>query len=251
MLTPCERERYERQIILSGFGEEGQRKLKQAKVFIAGCGGLGSPVAIYLAAAGVGRIRIVDSDKVELSNLNRQILHWESDIGRNKADSAREKLKKLNADIQIETIDERIDEASAPQLVAGFDLIVDAMDNMPTRYLLNKTAIDRNVPLFHGAVYGFEGRAMTIIPARTSCLWCLYHGDILPSEKFPVIGVAPAVIGCIQATEVIKYIAGIGELLTDRLLIYDGLSLQFTEVEVHKNPNCKHCGSSTEGEYEI
>ncbi len=241
MLTPCERERYERQIILSGFGEEGQRKLKQAKVFIAGCGGLGSPVAIYLAAAGVGRIRIVDSDKVELSNLNRQILHWESDIGRNKADSAREKLKKLNADIQIETIDERIDEASAPQLVAGFDLIVDAMDNLPTRYLLNKVAVERNIPFFHGAVYGFEGRAMTIIPGKTACLECVYRGRITPKEKFPVIGVTPAVIGCIQSTEVIKYIVGLGELLTNRLLIYDGLNLKFTEFQVTKDPNCEHC----------
>ncbi len=244
MLTAREVERYDRQIILSGFGEEGQKKLKQAKVFIAGCGGLGSPVAIYLAVAGVGVMRIVDSDKVELSNLNRQILHWESDIGRRKVDSGAEKLRKLNTEIQIETMDERIDEASAPQLVAGFDLIVDAMDNMPTRYLLNKTAIDKNIPFFHGAVYGFEGRAMTIIPTKTSCLWCLYQGGIPSQEKFPVIGVTPAVIGSIQATEVIKYIVGAGKLLTNRLLIYDGLGLQFTEIEVHRDPDCKHCGSS-------
>ena len=244
MLTASELERYDRQLMLSELGEEGQRKLKQAKVFIAGCGGLGSPAALYLAAAGVGVMRIVDSDKVELSNLNRQILHWESDINRRKVDSASEKLRKLNTEIQIEVMDERIDESSASQLVAGYDLIVDAMDNMPTRYLLNKTAVDKNIPFFHGAVYGFEGRAMTVIPGKTSCLWCLYHGDMPPQEKFPVIGVTPAVIGCIQATEVIKYIVGAGRLLTDRLLIYDGLGLQFTEIEVHKDPGCKQCGSS-------
>ncbi len=241
MLTPRELERYDRQIILSGFGEGGQGKLKQAKVFIAGCGGLGSPVAIYLAVVGVGTIRIVDYDKVELSNLNRQILHWESDIGRNKADSASVKLKVLNADIQIEAIDERIDEATASQLVGDCDLIVDAMDNMPTRYLLNRIAIDKNIPLFHGAVYGFEGRAMTIIPTKTSCLWCLYQGDIPSQERVPVIGVTPAVIGCIQATEAIKCILGIGQLLSGRLLFYDSLGLEFSEVQVRAAPDCTEC----------
>ena len=247
MLTANELERYDRQIMIDELGEEGQGKLKQAKVFIAGCGGLGSPVAIYLAVVGVGTIRIVDSDTVALSNLNRQILHWESDISRKKIDSAIEKLERLNPEVRIEVIDERIDEATASQLVGDCDLIVDAMDNMPTRYLLNRIAIDKNIPLFHGAVYGFEGRAMTIIPTKTSCLWCLYQGGIPPRERFPVIGVTPAVIGCIQATEVIKYIVGAGKLLTDRLLIYDGLGLLFTEVEVHKDSNCKHCGHSVKG----
>ena len=244
MLNKRDLERYDRQIMLGGFGEEGQEKLKRAKVFIAGCGGLGSPVALYLVAAGVGKIRMVDSDKVELSNLNRQVLHWDDDIGRSKSDSAGEKLEKLNGDIHIETIDENIDEANISQLIAGFDVMVDAMDNMPTRYVLNKAAIDNNIPFFHGAVHGFEGRALTIIPKETACLWCLYQGVVPPQEKFPVIGVTPAVIGCIQAAEVIKYIVGIGKLLTDRLLIYDGLNLEFTEVELQRNPNCEHCGSS-------
>jgi len=242
MLTTGELERYDRQIIIKGFGKEGQEKLKRARVVIAGGGGLGSPSSIYLAAAGVGVLRIVDYDRVELSNLNRQVLHWDEDIGRRKIDSAAEKLRKLNQRVEVETIEEKITEANVSRLVAGFDLIVDAMDNLPTRYLLNKAAIDRNIPFFHGAVYGFEGRAMTIIPGETACLECVYHGATTPEEKFPVIGVAPAIIGCIQATEVIKYIVGIGELLTNRLLIYDGLSLKFTEFKVKKDQNCKHCG---------
>ncbi len=241
MLTREERERYENQIMIYGFGEEGQEKLKRARVFIAGAGGLGSPVSIYLTVAGVGTIRIIDYDTVELSNLNRQILHWDENIGMEKTDSAVAKLKKINTDVKIEAVAETITQANVSQLVADFDLIVDAMDNMPTRYLLNKTAIEKDIPFFHGAVYGFEGRAMTIIPGKTACLNCVYHGATTPEEKFPVIGVTPAVIGCIQATEVIKYIVGLGELLTNRLLIYDALRMTFTELKVKKDPNCEHC----------
>ena len=242
MLTTNELKRYDRQIIIKGFGKEGQEKLKRARVVIAGSGGLGSPSSIYLAAAGVGTIRIVDHGSVELSNLNRQVLYWDEDIGRKKVVSAIGKLKRLNPEIEIEAMEETITEANVSRLVAGFDLVVDAMDNLPTRYLLNKAAVDRNIPFFHGAVYGFEGRAMTIIPSKTACLECIYHGATIPEEKFPVIGVTPAIIGCIQATEVIKYIVGIGELLTNRLLVYDGLNLKFTELKVKKDPNCKHCG---------
>ncbi len=248
MLTAEELERYGRQIIIGGFGEAGQEKLKEAKVFIAGAGGLGSPISIYLVAAGVGTVRIVDHDKVELSNLNRQILHWDEDIGKKKIDSASGKLKKLNQDVKIETIEKTITEANVLQLIADFDLVVDAMDNLPTRYVLNKAALERNIPFFHGAVYGFEGRAMTIIPGQTACLMCIYRGNAPPGGKFPVIGVTPAVIGCIQATEVIKYIVGIGELLTDRLLVYDGLSLKFTEFKVKKDSNCEHCSHLTSKE---
>jgi len=244
MLTKDERERYERQIMIRGFGQEGQGRLRQAKVFIAGAGGLGSPLATYLTAAGVGRIRIVDGDKVELSNLNRQVLHWTKDIGERKIDSATQKLRELNPEVKIEAIGEMITEANISQLVAGFDLIVDAMDNMPTRYILNKVAIEKGVPFFHGAVYGFEGRAMTVIPGKTACLRCVYRG-VIPQEKFPVIGVTPAVIGCIQATEVIKYIVGIGQLLTNKLLVYDGLNIKFTEFKLKKDPNCEHCGKDS------
>jgi len=240
MLSRDELERYDRQIMIKGLGEEGQEKLERAKVFIAGTGGLGSPVSIYLTAAGVGKIRIVDHGRVELSNLNRQVLHWDEDIGKRKVDSALEKLGRLNQSVKIEAMEETITEANVSQLVAGFDLIVDAMDNLPTRYVLNKAAIENNIPFIHGAVYGFEGRAMTIIPGQTACLRCLYRG-VVPQEKFPVIGVTPAVIGCIQATEVIKYIVGIGELLTNRLLIFDGLHMKFMEFKVKKDPGCEHC----------
>jgi len=246
MFTINELERYDRQIMIANIGKEGQEKLKRARVFIAGAGGLGSPAAIYLTAAGVGKIRVVDHDSVELTNLNRQILHWEKDIGKKKVSSAREKLKKINQEVKVDAIEETITETNVFHLIAGFDVIVDAMDNLPTRYLLNKAAIEKNIPFFHGAVYGFEGRAMTIIPGKTACLRCLYRGDI-PKEKFPVIGVTPAVIGCIQATEVIKYIVGIGELLKNRLLIYDGLDMKFTEFNVKKDPQCEHCGHVRKG----
>jgi len=241
MLTKDERERYDRQIIIRGFGEGGQEKLKRAKVIVAGSGGLGSPAAIYLTAAGVGTIRIVDHDKVELSNLNRQVLYWDKDIGMKKVDSAAEKLSQLNQDVEIEPVEEIISEANVSSLVAGFDVVVDAMDNLPTRYLLNEAAIENNIPFVHGAVRGLEGRVMTIIPGKSTCLKCIYRG-LLPQEKLPVIGVTPAVVACIQVTEVIKYIVGIGKLLTNRLLIYDGLSMQFTEVTVRRDPNCEHCG---------
>ena len=244
MLTGDEKQRYDRQILIREVGEDGQEKLKRAKVIIAGGGGLGSPASIYLAAAGVGTIRIIDHDKVELSNLNRQILHWDKDVGRSKVDSASEKLSQLNQGVKIEAVEETINESNVSQLVAGFDLIVDALDNLPTRYLLNKTALEKNIPFFHGAVYGFEGRATTIIPGKTACLRCVYRGAIAPEGKFPVIGVTPAVIGCIQATEVIKYIVGVGKLLTNRLVIYDGLNMKLTELKVKKDPNCEHCSRS-------
>jgi molybdopterin/thiamine biosynthesis adenylyltransferase len=242
MLTTSERERYDRQIMIGEIGQEGQERLKRSRVVIAGAGGLGSPIAIYLTAAGIGMIRMIDHDQVTLSNLNRQILHWEEDIGSNKVDSARKKLRNLNSAVEIEAITETITEENVSQLVGSCDVIVDAADNLSTRYILNRCAIGKNVPFFHGAVNGFEGRAMTIIPGETACLRCMYRGPVR-EEKFPVMGVAPAVIGSIQATEVIKYLLGIGKLLTNRLLVYDGLKVAFSEFRVNKNPNCDHCGS--------
>ncbi len=247
MLTKKELERYDRQIIIPGLGTAGQEKLKKAKVFIAGAGGLGSPVAIYLAAAGIGTLRMADHDTVELSNLNRQVLHWEADLGGKKVASAAAKLKKLNSRVRIETTGETITEANAAALVGDADVIVDAMDNLPTRYILNRAAIQKNIPFCHGAVYGFEGRAMTVIPGRCACLNCLYHGAAVPREKFPVIGVTPAVIGVIQATEVIKYLTGLGELLAGRLLNYDGLAMKFTEFRVKRDPGCPDCGNKGVG----
>ena len=240
MLSKYESQRYARQIAIAGFGEKGQQKLRNARVVIAGAGGLGSPIAIYLAAAGVGKIRLIDRDSVDLGNLNRQILYHEEDIGELKVASARAKLESFNSTIKIEAINENIIEDNVFELVGDYDLIVDAMDNFPARRLLNRVAISRGIPFFHGAIHGFEGTATSIIPGSTPCLACLYKQD--PGQNgTPVVGVAPAVIGSIQATEVIKYIVGIGELLTNRLLIYDGLSLKFMELTITKDPDCQEC----------
>jgi molybdopterin/thiamine biosynthesis adenylyltransferase len=241
MLTSGELERYDRQIMIGEIGQEGQEKLKRLRVVIAGAGGLGSPIAIYLTAAGVGRIRLIDHDRVALSNLNRQVLHWEDDIGRKKVDSAGTKLRNLNSSVEIEAISEALTEDNVSQLVEDCDVIVDALDNLPTRYLLNRCAVEKRMPFFHGAVNGFEGRVMTVLPGETACLRCMYRGPVA-QEKFPVIGVTPGVIGSIQAAEVIKYVIGIGRLLTNRVLLYNGLAGSFSEFTVHKNSDCDHCG---------
>ena len=238
MFSKDELVRYERQIIIPGWGEQGQEKLKKAKVVVAGAGGLGSAILNYLAVAGVGSIRVIDGDTVELSNLNRQILHLEKDIGRKKVDSASDRLQTLNPHIEIEAIGEVITEDNVFEMVGDY-LIVDALDNLPTRYLLNRVAVQRKLPLFHGAIYGFEGRVTNIIPGKTPCIKCLYK-DVIPG-KIPVVGVIPAVIGSIQATEVIKYVLGMGELLINRLLIYDGLVQKFTEAWLKQDPHCEEC----------
>lgn len=241
MLTRDEWTRYDRQIMIEGIGEAGQEKLKQARVAIAGSGGLGSPIAIYLVAAGIGTIRIIDDDSVELSNLNRQVLHRDKDIGRRKVESSAEKLQQLNPGVTIEAISETITKENASRLISGCDLIMDGLDNLPTRYLLNKAAIDSKIPFIHGAVYGFEGRILTVIPGESACLRCVYRAPV-PAAKFPVIGVTPAVVGSLQATEAIKYLLGMGRLLTNRLLVYDGLSMKFTEFKVRRDPECRDCG---------
>jgi len=239
MLTGEELERYQRQISI--FGAEGQLRLKQAKVFIAGAGGLGSTVATYLAVAGIGKLLIVDPDVVALSNLNRQILHWDRDIGKKKLDSAREKLGEMNPNLEIEAVPETINEVNVVELIGDCDLIVDALDNFTARYALNKAALAKRIPLFHGAVHGFYGQVTTIIPGKTACFRCIFP-DAPPQIPPPVVGVAPGIIGCIQATEVIKYVLGLGRLLEDSLLMWDGLRAEVSEVPLEKNPNCKDCG---------
>jgi len=241
MLSPEEKILYNRQIMISGFGETGQEKLKNGKVVIAGAGGLGSPASIYLAAAGVGQIRIIDRDVVEASNLNRQVLHWHKDIGHKKVESAGEKLRAMNPNIKIETICADINETNVEDLVSGFDVIVDAMDNLPTRLLLNKAALKLKIPFVHGAVYGFEGHAMTVVPGNSACIRCLYKATP-PREKFPVLGTTPAIIASVQATETIKILTGLGMLLTDRLLIYDGQNMRFSVLHFQRNPECDACG---------
>ncbi len=238
MLTKDELTRYKRQLAI--FGEEGQTKLKKSKVFLAGAGGLGSVTATYLTVAGIGKLRIVDHDVVALENLNRQILHWDSDIGREKLKSAAEKLKGMNANIEVETVSETIDGNNIDDLVGDCDLIVDAMDNFPARYALNRSALSKRIPFFHGAVHGFYGQATTIIPGKTACLRCTFP-EVPSAAAPPVVGVTPGIIGCIQATEVLKYITGMGRLLDNRLLMWDGLGCRMDEVPLQRNPECKDC----------
>jgi molybdopterin-synthase adenylyltransferase len=240
MLSQDELARYDRQIMIPEIGLTGQERLKKSRVFIAGAGGLGSPVSIYLAAAGVGTIVIADNDRVEISNLNRQILHWSRNIGEQKVESAREKINSFNEHTKVEIINETINDENILEFINGCDAIIDAMDNVTTRFVLNRAAIKRNIPFFHGAVSGLEGRVTTIIPGKTACIGCMYRIDT-KSEKFPVLGVTPGLIGVIQATEVIKYLTGMGALLINRLLIYDGMDLSFREFKLNRNPVCREC----------
>ena len=244
MLSERERERYRRQIPL--FGEEGQERLKKAGIFIAGAGGLGSPVALYLAVAGVGTLTVVDSDVVDLTNLNRQVLHADRDTGRKKAVSAREKLEEINPDITIRAIDARIGGRNAARLVGKADGIVDCLDNYPARYILNRVALEKGIPLFHGAIRGMYGQATTIIPGKTPCLSCIFP-TAPPEEEVPVVGVTPGLIGMVQATEVVKFLLGTGELLANRLLLWDGMLAQATEICVERNPACRACGDRGKG----
>ena len=241
------RERYDRQIPL--LGADGQERVRDASVFIAGAGGLGSPSAIYLAAAGIGRITIADFDTVDPSNLNRQILHWSDDVSRMKIDSAREKLEKINPDVEIDVISEKIDENNVSKLVGGSDLIDDAMDNFRARYLLNKAAIVRNIPLFHGAVHGFVGQATTVIPGETACLRCIFPNNP-PEGVFPIIGATCGVVASIQVTEVLKYITCTGTLATNRLLFWNGADTTMSEIPVERDPGCADCKGTGVTRYE-
>lgn len=243
MITKYERDRYSRQIAISGFGEEGQEKLKHARVAIVGMGGLGCPVAMYLAAAGIGNLKIVDSGKLELSNLNRQVLYNSLDLEAiSKVATAYEKLKELNHEIEVEYVQVKVNQDNVIDIISGSHLVVDALDNFPTRYILNQACIDLNLPLVHGAVEGFSGRVMTIIPGKTPCLMCIY-GDHVSDRVPPVMGTTCGVIGSIQATEVIKYVTGVGRLLMKRMLIYNGLGMTFTDVPVERNLKCPQCGN--------
>lgn len=239
MLTDSEIKRYARQTMI--FGEEGQEKLKNSKVFIAGAGGLGSPISIYLAVAGGGNITMVDHDIVELSNLNRQILHGDTDINRKKTESAEETLTNLNSDINVNIITETITDENVLDLVGDSDLIIDAMDNFDTRHTLNKAAFDLDIPYFHGAVSGFDGQATTIIPGKTACLNCIFPQSP-PKSVFPIIGLTPGLIGVIQANEVVKYITGEGKLLENEILLWDGLKSEVEKVKTNKRPDCEVCG---------
>jgi len=201
---------------------------------------------MYLAAAGVGEIMIVDCDTVYPNNLNRQILHWDCDTGRLKIDSAREKLLKMNPTIEVGAVSEKIDENNVFELVGDSDLIVDAMDNFHTRYLLNEVAIARNIPFFHGAVHGFDGQATTIIPGETPCLRCIFPEEP-PEGVFPIIGATCGVIASIQVTEVLKYITGTGTPTANKLLIWDGSNATLNEIPPERDPGCIDCGGDRIG----
>lgn len=233
--------RYNRQIMIDGWGEEGQKKLKNSIVFIAGAGGLGSPASIYLAVAGVGKIIICDFDSVEITNLNRQILHSYTRIGINKALSAKITLTGFNPDVEVIPVAEKITEANAFELVGDSHIILDCMDNLETRYILNEVAIKKCIPLVFGAIYGIQGMLSFIQPPETPCLKCLFP-EAPPKETFPVVGTTPGVVGTLQALEAIKYILGIGKLLKDKLLVWDGMSGDFKTFKTQKDPLCFVCG---------
>jgi len=237
-LTEVERQKYDRQIRL--WGEEKQINLKKAKIGLIGTGGLGSPILLYLAVAGVGKIILADKDRVELSNLNRQVLHWNRDVGKNKPISAQEKLKEINPDMDIVIYCEEVGRDNIEQIFQNVDVVIDGLDNFPTRFILNEYAVKRRIPLFHGAIWGLEGRATTIIPGKTLCLHCFYK-EAPPKEIFPVAGVTPGLIGIVQVTEVIKYFTQTGELLLNQLLLYDGETMTFRKIPLKKDPRCPVC----------
>jgi molybdopterin/thiamine biosynthesis adenylyltransferase len=240
-LTSKEIERYDRQIRIPSFGFNGQEKLRKAKVAVAGVGGLGCLAATYLTAAGVGRLVLIDNGKVELSNLNRQILHWEDDVGRGKVESAVEKLGKLNPHTKIEGKVAEIDAENVYSLIKGSDVVVDGMDNFKTRQILNEACVKLGIPFIHAAVHGFEGRLLTIIPGKGPCLQCLAHEEPAETKPTPVLGVTPAAMASLQVMETIKLITGIGEPLVGKLLVFNGLHMEFEEVTVRKQPNCPVC----------
>lgn len=240
LLTNLELKRYQRQMLLDDWGREGQEKLKKSSVFVAGAGGLGSPVAIYLAAAGVGKLRICDYDTLEVSNLNRQILHTHTRIGKYKALSAKTTLKKINPHVKVEAFYQKIDEDSIWELVGDSQVLVDCMDNFPTRYILNNFALKNKLLLVHASIWGLEGRLTSVHFPETPCLVCIFP-ESPPSETFPVVGVTPGVIGCLQAAEVIKYLLGIGKNLYNQMLVFDTKGMDFQKLNLRPDPNCPVC----------
>ena len=231
MLSESELERYDRQIMI--FGKKGQEKLKRSKVAVVGVGGLGSPVAYYLTAAGVGTLLLVDEQKPELSNLNRQILHWEEDLNENpKPLSAKWKLERFNSDVKIETFVGRLTEENVEEILGGVDVVVDCLDNFGTRFLLDDYAGKAGIPLVHGAVEGTYGQVTTIVPGKTKSLREIFPNVREKREKFPILGATAGVVGTIQAMEVIKLLTGIGEPLLNKLLIVDLAFNTFDVVEL-------------------
>jgi molybdopterin/thiamine biosynthesis adenylyltransferase/rhodanese-related sulfurtransferase len=247
-LTREELVRYSRHILLPQVGEDGQRKLKNSRVLLVGAGGLGSPVALYLAAAGVGTIGLVDFDAVDLSNLQRQILHGSAAIGSSKIDSARDRLRDINPNVRVEAHETRLTSANAMEIARGYDVIVDGTDNFATRYLVNDTSVLLGIPNVYGSVYRFEGQASVFGAPGGPCYRCLFHEppppQLVPScAEGGVLGVVPGLVGTIQATETIKLLLGIGDTLVGRLLTIDAMTMAFRTIELHRDPECPACGT--------
>lgn len=242
-------ERYTRQLKITQWGEAVQHKLESAHITVVGTGGLGSPVLYYLAAAGVGKLRLIDGDKVDISNLNRQILFAEGDIGAYKAQRAAEKIGALNSNIEIEYITDTLTAENIDRLIPQSDVIVDCLDNFSSRFVLNKQAVSLAIPLVHAGIHSFSGQLTTIIPGKTPCLECLFAGMKDPALESgaripsPVLGAVVGVMGSLQALEAIKIAGNLGAAYTQRLLIYDGLSGSFKEIEVARNMNCTVCSA--------
>ena len=246
-LTPEQRNRYQRHLLVSEVGESGQLKLLGSKVLLLGAGGLGSPAALYLAAAGVGTIGIIDMDVVDASNLQRQILHSMDRLGERKVDSAKKTLTALNPDVDVVTYDVRLGADNILDIIDGYDLIVDGTDNFPTRYLVNDASLLKRIPVVHGSIFRFEGQVTVFDPYNGPCYRCLIP-EPPPSELAPscaeagVLGVLPGIVGSIQAVEAIKMLLDIGDPLVGRLLAYDALEESFRTFKVRRDPNCPACG---------
>ena len=241
-------ERYSRQIILKDVGGSGQEKLLNAKVLIIGAGGLGSPAALYLTAAGVGTIGIVDSDKVDLSNLQRQILHFTNDINKNKVDSAKETMNALNPDVKVLTFHERVDSSNIKDLIRDFNFIIDGTDNFPVKFLINDACVMLKKPFSHAGVLRFNGQTLTYVPGST-CYRCVFleppSAGIVPScKEAGIMGSVVGTLGTIQATETLKFILNTGELLTNHLLVINALNMEIHKTKIRKNPNCPVCGNN-------
>src|SRR5580704_1201375 len=249
-LTDAQRERYSRHILLPEVGEAGQAKLLAARVLLLGAGGLGSPAALYLAAAGVGTLGLVDADVVDASNLQRQILHATSRVGMSKVDSAAKAIQDLNPDVKVVKFQERLMSDNVDRIFEGFDVVVDGCDNFPTRYLVNDASVFLNKPVVHGSIFRFEGQVTTFIPGSGGpCYRCLYPEPppphLAPScQEAGVLGILPGLIGVIQATEAIKLVLGRGTPLNGRLLTYDSLRMKFGELKLRRDKTCPVCGDN-------
>ncbi len=246
-LSPQEVARYSRHLIMPEVGMEGQKRLKAARVLLIGAGGLGAPLGLYLAAAGVGRLGLIDFDVVDFSNLQRQVIHGTPDVGRPKLQSAADRLRAINPEVKVDLYETRLTSANALTLFDPYDIIIDGTDNFPTRYLTNDACVLLGKPNVYGSIFRFDGQASVFYPPHGPCYRCLYPeppppGEVPSCAEGGVLGILPGLIGCIQATEAVKLILGTGEPLVGRLLLYDALRMSFREFKVRRNPKCPVCG---------